>query len=42
MNINSLNNGSESPKNSFQSDVEGEWMRFHAWMQQSADYRAAA
>ena len=42
MNINSIGNGSVSPTNSFQSDVEGEWLRFHAWMQQSVEYRAAA
>ena len=26
----------------WQSDVESEWLRFHEWMQQSAEYRAAA
>lgn len=42
MNINNLGSRSTSPMNNFQSDVESEWMRFHAWMQQSAEYRAAA
>lgn len=26
----------------WQSNVESEWLRFHEWMQQSAEYKAAA
>ncbi len=42
MNINSIGSRSVSSMNSFQSDVESEWMRFHSWMQQSVEYKAAA
>lgn len=29
-------------QSNWQSNVESEWLRFHEWMQQSAEYKAAA